>query len=64
MIEACDSGPRKIRQGSPMHQIVKKYKKKKEPIVNDALFYRAECDFQLGYYADAQDGYDELLKRM
>jgi len=45
-----------------MHQIVKKYKKKKEPIVNDALFYRAECDFQLGHYPDAQDGYDELLK--
>src|SRR6516162_11362466 len=44
------------------HAIVKKYKKKKEPVVNDALFYRAECDFQLGRLADAQDGYDELLK--
>jgi outer membrane protein assembly factor BamD (BamD/ComL family) len=44
------------------HAIVKKYKKKKEPIVNDALFFRAECDFQLGRLADAQDGYDELLK--
>ncbi len=45
-----------------LHQIVKKYKKKKEPIVEDALFYRAECDFQLQNLADAQDGYDELMK--
>jgi TolA-binding protein len=44
------------------HAIVKKYKAKKEPIINDALFFRAECDFQLGRLADAQDGYDELLK--
>lgn len=46
-----------------LHAIVKKYKKKNEPILEDALFYRAECDFQLGHYPDAQDGYDELLKK-
>jgi TolA-binding protein len=45
-----------------MHKIIKKYKKKKEPIINDALFYQAECDFQLGNYPAAQDGYAELLK--
>jgi tetratricopeptide (TPR) repeat protein len=44
------------------HKIVKKYKKKHEPVVDDALFYRAECDFQLGHYPEAQDGYDELIK--
>lgn len=45
------------------HEMVKKYGKKKEPIEEDALFYRAECDFQLGHYPDAQDSYDELLKK-
>jgi outer membrane protein assembly factor BamD (BamD/ComL family) len=43
--------------------IVKKYKKKSEPIEEDAMFYVAECDFQLGRYPAAQDGYDELLKK-
>src|SRR5262249_52609502 len=43
--------------------IVKKYKKKNEPIEEDALFYLAECDFQLGRYPAAQDGYDELMKK-
>ncbi len=43
--------------------MVKKYGKKKEPIEEDALFYLAESDFQLGHYPDAQDGYDELLKK-
>jgi TolA-binding protein len=44
-------------------KIVKKYKKKSEPVEEDAMFYRAECDFQLGRYPDAQDGYDELVNK-
>jgi outer membrane protein assembly factor BamD (BamD/ComL family) len=44
------------------HKIVKTKKWKNEPVVEEALFYRAETDFQLGHYAAAQDGYDELLK--
>src|SRR5262245_20151758 len=43
--------------------MVKKYKKKSEPVEEDAMFYRAECDFQLGHYPDAQDGYDELVNK-
>jgi TolA-binding protein len=43
--------------------IVKKYKKKSEPIEEDAMFYLAECDFQLKHYPSAQDGYDELFKK-
>jgi TolA-binding protein len=45
-----------------MAQIIKKYKKQKAPIVNDALFYQAECDYHLANYPAAQDGYTELLK--
>src|SRR5262245_45602475 len=45
------------------HKMVKKYKKKSEPVEEDAMFYRAECDFQLGHYPDAQDGYDELVNK-
>src|SRR5262245_46697879 len=45
------------------HQIVKKYKKKNELVEEDAMFYRAECDFQLARYPDAQDGYDELVNK-
>jgi outer membrane protein assembly factor BamD (BamD/ComL family) len=45
------------------HKIVKKYKKKSEPVEEDAMFYRAECDFQLSHYPDAQDGYDELVNK-
>ncbi|MGE5193792.1 MAG: tetratricopeptide repeat protein [Deltaproteobacteria bacterium] len=44
-------------------KIVKKYGKKSEPIEEDAMFYRAECDFQLGHYPAAQDGYDELANK-
>ena len=44
-------------------KIVKKYKKKSEPIEEDALFYLAECDFQLARYPGAQDGYDELDRK-
>ena len=44
------------------HKIVKNKKWKNEPVVEEALFYRAETDFQLGHYPSAQDGYDELLK--
>ncbi|MCY2968541.1 MAG: outer membrane protein assembly factor BamD [Planctomycetota bacterium] len=43
------------------HKVVKKYKDK--PIEEDAMFHRAECDFQMEKLADAQDGYDELLKK-
>jgi outer membrane protein assembly factor BamD (BamD/ComL family) len=44
------------------HTIVKNKKWKNEPVVEEARFFRAETDFQLSYYARAQDGYDELLK--
>ncbi len=44
------------------HKIVKNKKWKNEPVIEEALFYRAETDFQLGHYPSAQDGYDELLK--
>src|SRR5258708_1947615 len=44
-------------------KMVKKYKKKNVPIEEDALFYLAECDYQLGWYPGAQDGYDELIKK-
>lgn len=44
------------------HKIVKNKKWKNEPVVEEAMFYRAESDFQLGHYPDAQDGYDELMK--
>jgi tetratricopeptide (TPR) repeat protein len=43
--------------------MLKKCKKKNLPIEEDVLFYKAECDFQLGHYPAAQDGYDELLKK-
>lgn len=43
------------------HKIVKKYKDK--PIEEDAMFHRAECDYQLDDFSSAQDGYDELLKK-
>lgn len=46
-----------------LKKMMKKYKKKDPPILDDVLFYLAECDFQLGHYPAAQDGYDELLKR-
>lgn len=46
-----------------LKKILKKYKKKNTPIKEDAMFYLAECDFQLAHYPDAQDGYDELLKK-
>ncbi|MBS0262130.1 MAG: outer membrane protein assembly factor BamD [Planctomycetes bacterium] len=44
------------------HKIAKTKKWKNEPVVEEARFYRAESDFQLGHYPAAQDGYDELLK--
>jgi outer membrane protein assembly factor BamD (BamD/ComL family) len=44
------------------HVIAKNKKWKEEPVVEDAMFYRAESDFQMGKFASAQDGYDELLK--
>jgi TolA-binding protein len=44
-------------------EIIKKYGAKKEPVVEDALFYVAECDFQLEHYPAAQDGYDELANK-
>ena len=44
------------------HKIVKNKKWKDEPVVEDSMFYRAESDFQMGKFASAQDGYDELLK--
>ena len=44
-------------------KMLKKYNKKNVPIEEDAMFYQAECDFQLGHYPAAQDGYDELLKK-
>lgn len=43
--------------------IAKKYGKKKEHVEEDAMFYMAECDFQLGYLARAEDEYEELLKK-
>ncbi|MFN9269309.1 MAG: outer membrane protein assembly factor BamD [Planctomycetaceae bacterium] len=43
------------------HKVVKKFKDK--PIEEDAMFLRAESDFRLDKLADAQDGYDELLKK-
>lgn len=43
------------------HKTAKKYKDK--PIEEDAMFYRAESDFQMERLANAQDGYDELLKK-
>lgn len=46
-----------------LKKILKKYKKKNVPIEEDAMFYLAECDFQLGQYPGAQDGYDDLLKK-
>ncbi len=42
-------------------KLLKKYKKKNLPIEEDALFYFAECNYQLAEYPAAQDGYDELL---
>ncbi|MBI3863588.1 MAG: outer membrane protein assembly factor BamD [Planctomycetia bacterium] len=44
------------------HKIVKNKKYKNEPVVEEAMFYRAESDFQLGHYPAADDGYAELLK--
>jgi len=43
------------------HKVAKKYKDK--PIEEDAMFLRAESDFRLEKLANAQDGYDELLKK-
>ena len=43
--------------------MVKKYGKKKEPVEEDAMFYMAECDFQLGHLPGAEDEYEELLKK-
>jgi len=43
------------------HKVVKKFKNK--PIEEDAMFYRAEADFRMDALANAQDGYDELLKK-
>lgn len=43
--------------------MVKKYGKKKEPVEEDAMFYLAECDFQLGRLPKADDEYQELLKK-
>ncbi|HLJ11730.1 MAG TPA: tetratricopeptide repeat protein [Planctomycetaceae bacterium] len=45
------------------HKIVKKYKKKNEPVEEDAMFYRAECDFQLNRLPEAEEGYTELMKK-
>lgn len=39
----------------------KKYKDK--PAEEEALFYFAECQYQLKRFPKAQDGYDELLKK-
>jgi outer membrane protein assembly factor BamD (BamD/ComL family) len=47
-------------------KLVKKYSQKKtknEAVEEEALFYQAESDFQLGHYPAAQDGYEELLKK-
>jgi tetratricopeptide (TPR) repeat protein len=44
-------------------KMLKKYKKKNAPIEEDAMFYLAECDFQLKRYPAAQDDYDDLLKK-
>ena len=44
-------------------KMVKKYGKKKEPVEEDAMFYLAECNFQLGHLPAAEDGYEELLKK-
>ena len=46
-----------------LNKVIKKYKKKNVPIEEDAMFYLAECDFQLRLYPAAQDGYDELIKK-
>lgn len=48
-------------------KLVKKYTQKKtknEAVEEEALFYQAESDFQLGHYPAAQDGYEELLKKI
>ncbi|MSR60360.1 MAG: hypothetical protein EXS05_22415 [Planctomycetaceae bacterium] len=43
------------------NKIAKNKKYKDLPAREEALFMVAECDFQRQYFADAQDGYDELL---
>ena len=51
-----------VKARKAFHKIVKN-KKTSAPVEEDAMFYRAESDFQLGHLPDAQDGYDELLKK-
>ena len=53
---------KKYALAEPMfRKIAKKYKDK--PIEEDAMFYIAECQYNLEQYPRAQDSYDELLNK-
>jgi outer membrane protein assembly factor BamD (BamD/ComL family) len=48
---------------SAFKKIYKTKKFKDKPAEEEALFYYAECQYQMKKFPKAQDGYDELLKK-